>query len=59
MRTWKILFLSSLVFSSAIVETTPSVSLFYQEVAKIKPQGQLGQVVKKEEIFTPIPGAKA
>ncbi|CDR33757.1 alpha/beta fold hydrolase [Criblamydia sequanensis] len=59
MRTWKILFLSSLVFSNAVVETTPSVSPFYQEVAKIKPQGRLGQVVKKEEIFTPIPGAKA
>ena len=59
MNTWKLIFSSSLIFLSAIAETTPSVGPFYQEAIKIKPNGQLGHVVKKEEVSTPISGAKA
>lgn len=59
MRMSKIIFSSGLLLLSGIAETTPSVGTFYQEVAKIKPSGKLGQVVKKEEISTPIAGAKA
>jgi pimeloyl-ACP methyl ester carboxylesterase len=59
MKTWKLIFSSCLILLSAIAESTPSVGPFYQEVIKIKPNGQLGQIVKKEEISTPIPGARA
>lgn len=59
MKTWKFIFSSSLILLNNILEATPSVDSFYQEVAAIKPIGKLGQVVKKEEISTPVPGAKA
>ncbi|HET8722953.1 MAG TPA: lipase family protein, partial [Anaeromyxobacteraceae bacterium] len=32
---------------------------FYEAVARLKPEGKLGQVVKKEAVGTSIPGAKA
>lgn len=40
-------------------EAVPSVAPFYQEVSKIKPEGRLGEIVKKEKITTPVQGAEA
>ena len=37
----------------------PSVARFYHEVAKLQPAGKLGQVLKQEQIATPIAGAVA
>lgn len=37
----------------------PSVSPFYVAASEIKPEGRLGQVVKKEKVKTEIPGAQA
>lgn len=36
-----------------------SVPPFYEASAKIKPEGKLGQIVKKEKVATPISGAQA
>src|SRR5664280_1832556 len=35
------------------------VSPFYEAASKMIPEGKLGQVIKKEEIKTSIPGARA
>ena len=32
---------------------------FYDAVTKMQPEGKLGQVIKKEKIATPVPGAQA
>ena len=37
----------------------PAVSSFYQSVMQMKPEGKLGQVIKKEKVATPIAGAQA
>lgn len=39
--------------------STVSVPPFYQDVMKMKPEGKLGQIIKKEQVATPIPGAQA
>lgn len=59
MRPWILIISCSLILLSNIAVAIPSVGPFYQEVAKIKPYGRLGQVVKKEKISTQIPGAEA
>lgn len=60
-------------FRTAVVASTMSVTLvfanmafsevslppFYTAVSQIKPEGKLGQIVKKEKITTPIVGAQA
>ncbi len=46
-----------LVPSRALAE--PAVAPFYQAVMRMKPEGRLGQVIKKEKIETPIEGAQA
>lgn len=48
-----------LMLLSSGLAATPSVAPFYREAAEIKPEGQLGQVVKKEKIQAGIPGAEA
>lgn len=48
-----------LIFSFEVALATPSVAPFYQEAAKIKPEGKLGQIVLKEQIATQIPHADA
>lgn len=45
--------------SSSLALAEPAVSPFYRAVMKVKPQGKLGQVIKKEIVETPIPGAQA
>jgi pimeloyl-ACP methyl ester carboxylesterase len=37
----------------------PSTPPFYQTVSKMTPDGKLGQVIKKEQISTAVPGAQA
>ena len=36
-----------------------SVSPFYQDVMKMRPEGKVGQIIKKEQVATPIAGAQA
>lgn len=51
--------LLSLGCASQIATADPAVPPFYQSVMKMKPEGKLGQILKKEKIETPIPGAEA
>lgn len=37
----------------------PSVPPFYQSVMQMKPEGKLGQILKKEKVATPVAGAQA
>ena len=39
--------------------SAPSIPPFYVEASKIKPEGKLGQIVKKEKVATEVPGAQA
>lgn len=59
MKIWNYLLLSPIVLFFGDIESTPSVAPFYREVATIKPKGRLGEIIKKEEISTPVKGAKA
>lgn len=45
--------------SATAVFADPAVPPFYQSVMQMKPEGKLGQVIKKEKIATPILGAQA
>ena len=45
--------------SSNFAFAAPSVPPFYQAVMQMKPEGKLGQVIKKEKVATQIPGAQA
>jgi hypothetical protein len=42
-----------------LAHADPSTPPFYQAVSKITPDGKLGQVIKKEQISTAVPGAQA
>ena len=46
-------------FSANIALADPAVAPFYQSVMHMKAEGKLGQVIKKEKVATPIPGAQA
>ena len=48
-------------FGTGAVNAAAQVSLppFYEAASKMTPEGKLGQVIKKEEIKTPIAGARA
>ena len=50
---------TALSMLSVVVNAEPPVAAFYESVAKISPNGKLGQVVKQEKISTPIKGAQA
>ena len=45
--------------ASTLAIAEPSVPPFYQSVMQMKPEGKLGQIIKREKIATPIPGAQA
>lgn len=53
------LILSILCFVTASVMAGPPVAPFYEEVAKMSPNGKLGQIIKKEQIKTSVKGAQA
>ena len=42
-----------------VTHADPAIPPFYVAASKIKPEGKLGQVVKKEKVATEIPGAQA
>jgi hypothetical protein len=42
-----------------VTQATPAIPPFYVAASKIKPEGKLGQVVKREKVTTEIPGAQA
>jgi len=44
---------------SAPSHADPALPPFYEAVTRMKPEGRLGQVLKKERVATPIPGAVA
>jgi hypothetical protein len=46
-------------FLSFTAQAVPAIPPFYIAASKIKPDGKLGQVVKKEKVATEIPGAQA
>ncbi len=43
----------------AVASADVSLPPFYEAVTKMQPVGKLGQVIKKEKIATPVPGAQA
>lgn len=45
--------------ASTVVLADPPIPPFYEAVAKLTPNGKLGQVIKKEKITTSIKGAQA
>ena len=45
--------------ASSMALAEPSVPPFYQAVMQMKPEGKLGQIIKKEPVKTSIPGAQA
>lgn len=48
-----------LISQATLVEAVPSVAPFYQQVAQIHPEGELGKIVKIEEIQSGIPETNA
>lgn len=48
-----------LIIATGTAFSAPSVAPFYKEASQIKPEGKLGQIVKKERISTPIASAEA
>jgi hypothetical protein len=59
MNSWSCRVVSGLLLATGVAVATPSVAPFYQQAAQIQSAGKLGQVVKREPIATPIPGAVA
>ena len=59
MKLFHCLTAATLTPACGVALGVPSVTAFYQEAARIAPEGKLGQVVKQEPIATPIPGAVA
>lgn len=51
--------ITGLSLSPALSLAQTAVPPFYQSVMKMKPQGKLGQIIKKEKVDTPIAGAQA
>ena len=56
---WFIALAAGFVLSSSGAAAEPAVPAFYQAVMKMKPEGKLGQILRKERIQTPVPGAQA
>ena len=50
---------ATLSILSSVVYAEPPMSVFYESVAKLVPNGKLGQIVKQEKIKTAIKGAQA
>ncbi len=59
MKIWNFLLLCQCVLLCGNIEAAPSVAPFYQEVANINAEGRLGEIIKKEEIYTSVARAKA
>lgn len=62
MNIFKRYLLLSIAYSSLVAlvaEAAPALPPFYVAASQMKPEGKLGQVVKKEKVATEIPGAQA
>ena len=59
MKLFHCLTAATLTPACGVALGVPSGTAFYQEAARIAPEGKLGQVVKQEPIATPVPGAVA
>jgi hypothetical protein len=59
MSRWFVVLVAGFGLSSSVALAEPAVPPFYQAVMKVKPEGKLGQVIKKQAVETPIPGAQA
>ncbi len=57
--SYLLLTIAGLSLFPLMVMADPDVPPFYVAASRIKPEGKLGQVVKKEKISTPIPNAQA
>lgn len=62
-RTFKSLYGAVVVGAVALMSATAAAEVyvppFYAAVAKMKPEGKLGKIIKKEKISTTVPGAQA
>ncbi|CAM3756649.1 lipase family protein [Polynucleobacter antarcticus] len=58
---FQLAFITAIIFSGVSFPTLadPAIPPFYEAVTKLKAEGQLGQVIKKESIKTNVPGAQA
>ena len=56
---WFVALVAGFGLSAGAALAEPAVPAFYQSVMKMKPEGRLGQIIKKEKVETPIPGAQA
>jgi len=62
MNLFKCYLLLSIACSSLVAlvaKAAPALPPFYVAASQMKPEGKLGQVVKKEKVATEIPGAQA
>jgi len=50
---------TSLCFATISALASPPVAQFYEDVAKMTPNGKLGQIIKQEKIKTSVKGAQA
>jgi pimeloyl-ACP methyl ester carboxylesterase len=57
--SYLLLIIASSAFCPMVVMADPDVPPFYVAASRIKPNGKLGQIVKKEKIATSIPNAQA
>lgn len=51
--------LMTCVIATNVALADPAVPPFYQSVMQMKPEGKLGQIIKKEKVDTPIKNAQA
>ncbi|MFO1414938.1 MAG: alpha/beta fold hydrolase [Burkholderiales bacterium] len=58
-RAGALLLTLCLTLAPAAASADPAVPPFYAAVARLAPEGRLGQVVKQERVATTIPGAQA
>ena len=54
-----IFFAAATLFATGVARADVSLPAFYDTVSKMTPEGKLGEVVKREEIATTVPGARA
>lgn len=54
-----ILIAVAFLINSGVVLASPSLAPFYESATKLKPEGKLGELLKKEEIKTTLKNAKA
>lgn len=56
---WFVVLVASFGLSSSVVLAEPAVPPFCQAVMNVKPNGKLGEVIRKEAVESSVPGAQA